>query len=115
MNIFARGLITFCYGQRHAIELGCARRIAADLQVRQTVLDIPQLQAVTHNALMDENTAITQGDDGLPTTFVDRRNALFLLYAAIYAKGRGIRRIMIGVSEADFSATPIAATFSSNP
>lgn len=98
--------ITFCYGQRHTIELECARRIAADLQVRQTVLDIPQLQAVTHNALMDENAAITQGDDGLPSTFVDGRNALFLLYAAIYAKGRGIRRIMIGVSEADFSGYP---------
>ena len=98
--------LTFCYGQRHAIELECARRIAADLQVRQTVLDIPQLQAVTHNALMDENAAITQGDDGLPSTFVDGRNALFLLYAAIYAKGRGIRRIMIGVSEADFSGYP---------
>ena len=70
------------------------------------MLDIPQLQAVTHNALMDENAAITQGDDGLPTTFVDGRNALFLLYAAIYAKGRGIRRIMIGVSEADFSGYP---------
>lgn len=37
---------------------------------------------------------------------MDGRNALFLLYAAIYAKGRGIRRIMIGVSEADFSGYP---------
>lgn len=98
--------ITFSYGQRHAIELECAHRIAADLGVRQTVLDIPQLQSVTHNALMDETAAITQGDDGLPTTFVVGRNALFLLYAAIYAKGRGIRRIIIGVSEADFSGYP---------
>lgn len=98
--------ITFCYGQRHAIELECAYRIAGDVGVRHTVLDIPLLQAITHNALMDETTTITQGDDGLPTTFVDGRNALFLLYAAIYAKKQGIRRITIGVSETDFSGYP---------
>ena len=98
--------ITFAYGQRHAVELECARWIAADVGVLQTVLDVPQLQAVTHNALMDDNAAITQGADGLPTTFVDGRNALFLLYAAIYAKGRGIHRIITGVSEADFSGYP---------
>ena len=38
--------------------------------------------------------------------FVDGRNALFLLYAAIYAKGQGIRHIIAGVCETDFSGYP---------
>ena len=37
---------------------------------------------------------------------VDGRNALFLLYAAIYAKGQGINDIITGVCETDFSGYP---------
>lgn len=98
--------ITFQYGQRHAIELERARWLAADLGVRQTVLDITPLQTITHNALMDTHATISQHQNGLPTTFVDGRNALFLLYAAIYAKGQNITRIVIGVSQTDFSGYP---------
>ena len=79
--------ITFQYGQRHAIELEKAR-------------------AITHNALMDEQAHIEQKDNELPNTFVDGRNALFLLYAAIYAKGQGIQDIITGVCETDFSGYP---------
>ena len=42
----------------------------------------------------------------LPNTFVDGRNALFLLYTAIYAKGQGINDIITGVCETDFSGYP---------
>ena len=41
-----------------------------------------------------------------PNTFVDGRNALFLLYAAIYAKKQGINDIITGVCETDFSGYP---------
>ena len=73
--------ITFQYGQRHAVELERARWIAQDLGVKQTVLDLSLMQQITHNAL-------------------------FLLYAAIYAKGQGIRHIIAGVCETDFSGYP---------
>ena len=45
---------------------------------------------------MDANADIEQKDGELPNTFVDGRNALFLLYAAIYAKGQGINDIITG-------------------
>lgn len=98
--------ITFQYGQRHAIELERARWIAEDLGVQQTVLDLSLMQQITHNALMEDGAEIKMAENGLPNTFVDGRNALFLLYAAIYAKGQDIQHIMTGVCETDFSGYP---------
>ena len=98
--------ITFQYGQRHAIELERAQWIAQDLGVKQTLLDTSLIKSITHNALMDDSTAIEQKQGELPNTFVDGRNALFLLYAAIYAKGQGITDIITGVCETDFSGYP---------
>lgn len=98
--------ISFAYGQRHSIELDKARWIAKDLGVEQKILDLSLIQDITHNALMDEQATIQTGDKGLPNTFVDGRNALFLLYAAIYAKSQGIKHIVVGVCETDFSGYP---------
>ena len=98
--------VTFQYGQRHAIELEKAHWIAQDLGVKQTLIDTSVIKSITHNALMDANAEIEQKDGELPNTFVDGRNALFLLYAAIYAKGQGINDIITGVCETDFSGYP---------
>ena len=98
--------VTLQYGQRHAIELEKARWIAQDLGVKQTLIDTSVIKSITHNALMDANADIEQKDGELPNTFVDGRNALFLLYAAIYAKGQGINDIITGVCETDFSGYP---------
>ena len=98
--------VTFQYGQRHAIELEKARWITKDLGVKQTLIDTSVIKSITHNALMDANADIEQKDGELPNTFVDGRNALFLLYAAIYAKGQGINDIITGVCETDFSGYP---------
>ncbi|MDU4783163.1 MAG: 7-cyano-7-deazaguanine synthase, partial [Haemophilus parainfluenzae] len=73
--------VTFQYGQRHAIELEKARWIAKDVGVKQTLIDTSVIKSITHNALMDANANIEQKDGELPNTFVDGRNALFLLYA----------------------------------
>lgn len=99
-------VITFQYGQRHAIELEKAQWIAQDLGIKQTLIDTSVIKAITHNALMDEQAKIEQKNNEIPNTFVDGRNALFLLYAAIYAKGQGIQDIITGVCETDFSGYP---------
>ena len=83
-----------------------ARQIAQDFNIPQTVLDLSLMQQITHNALMDGQAAIENSENGVPNTFVDGRNALFLLYAAIYAKSQNIRHIIVGVCETDFSGYP---------
>lgn len=98
--------ISFHYGQRHAIELERAAWIAQDLGVSQTVLDLSLISSITQNALMDNTATIQAPADKLPNTFVDGRNALFLLYAAIHAKSQGIHDIFTGVCETDFSGYP---------
>jgi 7-cyano-7-deazaguanine synthase len=49
---------------------------------------------------------IAIGRDGLPTSFVPGRNLLFLTYAAALAYRRGLRRIVGGMCETDFSGYP---------
>ncbi|MCT8715431.1 7-cyano-7-deazaguanine synthase QueC, partial [Glaesserella parasuis] len=98
-------VVTFQYGQRHAIELDKARWIAQDLGVKQTLIDTSVIKAITTNALMDDQAEIKQTGN-TPNTFVDGRNALFLLYTAIYAKSQGIQTIYTGVCETDFSGYP---------
>ncbi|ABR75363.1 7-cyano-7-deazaguanine synthase QueC [Actinobacillus succinogenes] len=97
--------VTFQYGQRHAIELQKAQWIAQDLGVKQTLIDTSVIKTITTNAMMSD-AQIKQDENGMPNTFVDGRNALFLLYAAIYAKGQGITDIITGVCETDFSGYP---------
>ncbi|MUT67230.1 7-cyano-7-deazaguanine synthase QueC [Paenibacillus sp. NEAU-GSW1] len=98
--------VTFNYGQRHALELECAAQIAADLKVRHHVLDMSLLGQLTPNALTRDDIAIEQTEGGLPSTFVDGRNLLFLSFAAVLAKQVGAKTIVTGVCETDFSGYP---------
>ena len=106
--------IGFHYGQRHNVELAqrevirsklarlgdVAKRLGPD-----TVLDLPALQSISDTALTRE-TEITFAATGLPTTFVPGRNLLFLTYAAALAYRRGIRTLVGGMCETDFSGYP---------
>ena len=46
------------------------------------------------------------GEDGLPNTFVPGRNLVFLTFAAALAYRRGIRHIIGGMCETDYSGYP---------
>ncbi len=46
------------------------------------------------------------GADGLPNTFVPGRNLVFLTFAAALAYRRGIRHIIGGMCETDYSGYP---------
>lgn len=100
--------VTFNYGQRHALEVELAATIAKEQHVAShKVITVDWYRDITSNALMDTETPIQcEKDAPFPNTFVDGRNALFLLTAAIYAKSKGIYDLMIGVSDADYSGYP---------
>lgn len=99
--------VTFDYGQRHKLEIECAKEIAADLEVEHHILDMGLLNQLAPNALTREEISVQAGENGaLPNTFVEGRNMLFLTFAGVLAKGKGARHIVTGVCETDFSGYP---------
>lgn len=99
--------VTFNYNQRHKDEIECARKICNDFAVPHTILDMSLLGQLTANALTRDDIEVKCGNDGeLPSTFVDGRNLLFLSFAAVAAKQKGLRHIVTGVCETDFSGYP---------
>ena len=98
-----------------SIELDCRDRLlsgitslrpdwAAKLGESHT-LEIPTLAEISDTALT-RDVAIEMGKDGLPNTFVPGRNLVFLTFAAALAYRRGIRHIIGGMCETDYSGYP---------
>lgn len=104
-NVEALG---FDYGQKHKNELDCAGSICRAHGIGFQVFPLPLLNELAPNSLTrtDINVDVKKADNGLPNSFVDGRNLLFLSYAAIYAKSKGIKHIVTGVCETDFSGYP---------
>ncbi|OOO00076.1 MAG: 7-cyano-7-deazaguanine synthase QueC [Epulopiscium sp. Nele67-Bin004] len=98
--------VSFDYGQKHSLELECAKQIADELGVEHHVLDMMLLNQLAPNALTRSDIQITQEDGELPSTFVEGRNMLFLTFAGVFAKVRGAKHIVTGVCETDFSGYP---------
>lgn len=98
--------VTFLYGQRHELEVECAKKIANDLGVKQKIIDLNLLSQLTENALTRNDLEIVEEEGKVPNTFVEGRNHIFFSFAAIYAKSVGARHIVTGVSETDFSGYP---------
>jgi 7-cyano-7-deazaguanine synthase len=98
--------ISFDYGQRHRIELESARKVAGMAEVEHIIADARFINALTENALTRPDIAVEALDDGLPSTFVDGRNMFFLTMAAVVAKRNGIRNLVTGTCQTDFSGYP---------
>lgn len=101
--------VTFDYGQRHRIELDCARSIAAEAGVSNVCLPIDTFAALGGDALTDRSIAVSEvpgtGTE-LPATFVAGRNLIFLTFAAAYAYRHDIRHLVTGVAQTDYSGYP---------
>ena len=101
--------VSFDYGQRHHIELDCAARVAEFAGVPNTCLPIDTFAALGGDALTDPDVEVASGTNeqaGLPNTFVPGRNLIFLTFAAAYAYQRGIRHLVTGVAQTDYSGYP---------
>lgn len=107
--------IGFAYGQRHAVELACRQPLRAGLAAMEGwgarlgedhLVDMASSLAAIGSTALTSVVAIRMGADGLPNTFVPGRNLLFFTYAAALAYRRGLRRIVGGMCETDYSGYP---------
>ncbi|MEK8200328.1 MULTISPECIES: 7-cyano-7-deazaguanine synthase QueC [Lysinibacillus] len=99
--------VTFDYGQRHRLEIECAKVITEELGVKHHILDMSLLNQLAPNALTRQDIEVKDGENGeLPSTFVPGRNLLFLSFAGILASQVGAKHIVTGVCETDFSGYP---------
>lgn len=100
--------IAFDYGQRHKIELQAAKDVADMAGSSLTILPISALSALGGNSLTDSSIEVAHevAEGELPNSFVPGRNLLFLTLAAAAAYQRGIKDLVTGVCQTDFSGYP---------
>ncbi len=100
--------VTFSYGQRHHKEVSVARALAEKAGVDFHLVDLSFISGIGTSSLTD--TAVEMDSvkpaDTFPNTFVPGRNMFFLGAAAVYARELGIRHIITGVSQTDYSGYP---------
>jgi 7-cyano-7-deazaguanine synthase len=104
--------LTVLYGQRHAVEVEAARRVARAFGVARHV-ELPiDLRAFGGSALtsdMDlprDRDAEAMAAGGIPATYVPARNTVFLSLALAWAEALGAFDLYIGVNCLDYSGYP---------
>src|SRR5262245_57219010 len=107
--------IGFDYGQRHRIELNQRLVVKGEMQRRlpqwaerlgeDHLVDLRVLGQISDTALT-RHVAFAIEKDGRPNTFVPGRNLLFFTFAAAVAWRRGLRHVVGGMCETDFSGYP---------
>jgi 7-cyano-7-deazaguanine synthase len=109
--------VSFRYGQRHEVELACARSVARRLGVAEPyVIPVEGFAALGLDSLTNPQIAVSRDGEaagngfaavhGLPSTFVPGRNLVFLALAAAYGAGHGIFDVVTGVCAADAAGYP---------
>lgn len=99
--------LTFAYGQRHNVELDCAKKLAEAAGVVKHHLISFDLREWGGSALTSDVIAVPDaGGDGIPVTYVPARNTIFLSFAAALAETIGAKDIFIGVNSLDYSGYP---------
>ena len=98
--------LSFRYGQRHAVELVAATRVAAAIGVAEhRIIDI-DLRSFGGSALTADIPVPTQPSEGIPVTYVPARNTIFLSYALAWCEVLGAADSFIGVNAVDYSGYP---------
>jgi 7-cyano-7-deazaguanine synthase len=106
---FACHALSFAYGQRHAIELDAARRVAAALGAVEHKVATIDLRLFGGSALTSDVPVPKDRADmssGVPITYVPARNTIFLSFALAWAEVLDSSDIYIGVNALDYSGYP---------
>ena len=99
------------YGQRHAVELKAARRVAERLGIRRHVIVDLDLRvfggsALTADVPVPKDTPLAEIGARIPATYVPGRNTIFLSLALAWAETLGARDIFFGANALDYSGYP---------
>lgn len=103
--------LSFRYGQRHAVELEAAARVATAVGVTRHLVIDADLRAIGGSALTSDIAVPTDrnrsaiGHD-IPVTYVPARNTIFLSFALGWAEVLGATDIFIGANAVDYSGYP---------
>ena len=106
--------IGFDYGQRHRVELDIRQTFRAEMERHPLwgarlgvdhLVKLDALGAISETSLTRE-VAIEMQSGGLPNTFVPGRNLIFATFAAALAYRRGLRHLVAGMCETDYSGYP---------
>jgi queuosine biosynthesis protein QueC len=108
---FACHALTIAYGQRHAVELEAARRVAqalGALEHRVMHLDLRVFggSALTADVAVPTGRSPEEMASGIPVTYVPARNTVFLSLALAYAEVTKSFDIYLGVNAVDYSGYP---------
>ena len=108
---FELNALTISYGQRHAVELVAARRVAQAAGVSRHVeleIDLRAFggSALTSDLPVPKDRADEAMAQGIPATYVPARNTVFLALALGWAETLGAFDIWIGVNCVDYSGYP---------
>lgn len=100
--------LSFVYGQRHAMEIEAARRVARAFDVRDHRVATIDLRLFGGSALTDaiDVPKDAVGRDGIPVTYVPARNTIFLAFATAFAEVVEADEIWLGVNAIDYSGYP---------
>ena len=103
--------MSFRYGQRHAVELEAARRVATSFGVARHVevdIDLRMFggSALTADIAVPHHDSVADLDDGIPSTYVPARNTVFLSFALAWAETLSCSDVFIGVNALDSSGYP---------
>jgi len=108
---FDPAALSFRYGQRHAVEIDAARRVAAAQGiVRHQFVEIDLAafggSALTADIAVPKDRAEAEMASGIPITYVPARNTIMLSFALAFAEVMGAADIFIGVNAVDYSGYP---------
>jgi len=103
--------MSFQYGQRHALEIESARKVATAAGVAKHLVVDFDMRAIGGSALTDQievpkDRLDNEAAAGIPVTYVPARNTIFLSFALAWAETLGAEDIFIGVNALDYSGYP---------
>jgi 7-cyano-7-deazaguanine synthase len=107
--------VGFDYGQNHVVEMTVREHLRGELgrlnaewgrRLHSDHVHYASVIADVAQAALTGQTRTLLRSDGLPETFVPGRNLVFLTLAAALAYRRGLRHIVTGVCETDYSGYP---------